>query len=374
MNELKRPTHSYWPDERDWSAADDLIRAIANEAVLSNHPIPDERLESFPAESRDRQTLFSAIRGNIQPRQTGRLSLVERWDIEQSQIHWMTALNARLNAIRSVPAEIWNNVQPFFASMQETIDVLSQRMIPAPVHRGPAAVREQIYQPRRRALEPADLPALPALFCTALDPDADPLDVSGLARGVSHRLTLVCVQNPSLRHEETLPASEDGSMKLDLPHGIASLQKQGNDFCEFVWFLSEEAPNGSWTSGLVWLESKATRKLAADAVRLLRESAEKDRSDASCIDALFEINLLSTREFYTRAYEMAREGLLFMPRARRQENSAPFKESLWLFVNHLVDKILARLEKAEPVFRSIQRDWNAVASLRRLKDRLKEWE
>ncbi|MBN2325899.1 MAG: hypothetical protein JXR73_02005, partial [Candidatus Omnitrophica bacterium] len=233
--------------------------------------------------------------------------------------------------------------------------------------------QEQIYQPRRRAIEPADLPAFPALFCTAVDPSAKPFPVSGLAPEEPHRFSLTSIQNPSLKHEETITADEKGQVEIDLAAILTALQKQDGAFHEFVWFLREEKEGGAWTSGLVWLESKATQKLAADAVRILMESEDKERADA-CIDALFEINLLSTREYFMKAYEDARQGLLFLPRQYREENSAPFKESLWLFINHLMDKIIARLEKAKPVFLQVQPNWNALESLRLLKERLKEWE
>lgn len=373
MNELNHSLHSPMPAAQEWRRIDELIESIADSAIGDSSESLANTFAEIPVSDRDRSLFHALIRRSENAFRSESFSLVERWTIEYQQSNWLAKLKERMQELHTTHRHIWTEVHEFFESLQSTIDILSQRMIPAPAYRNAIAVKDQIYQPRRRALEPADLPAFHSLFCTAIDPESQPFTISGLAAGVAHRFTLICVQDSSLRREEIVHVSEQGQVTIHLSSALNSLQERREGFSEFVWFLSEEKEEGGWTSGLVWLESKATRKLANDTARILMESEEKNRAD-SCIDALFGINLLSTREYYMEAYEEARQGLLFLPRQYREENSVPFKESLWLFISHLVDKILARLEKAEPVFLQIKPDWNAVSSLRILRERLKEWE
>ncbi len=360
-------------NQKDWKLADELIESIIHDKDMEKpDAAPGINQDSMP--DQDRVSFFSAIQRDYKSvYQKNTISLVERWSAEHIQINWLAKLKNKLNTIRAANKEAWGELQAYFEALQSTVDVLSTRMIPAPVHRSAVASQQELYQPRRRAIEPADLPAFSPLFCTAIDPDAEPFVISGLAPEVEHRLTLVCVQKPSVKHEETISASSNGTVQIDLAKTMMTLQDEQGEFCEFTWFLTETSGNDAWASGLVWLESKATRRLANDAVRILMENDNKESED-TCIDSLFEINLLATRESYMEAYEQTRQGLLFMPRQNREENSAPFKESLWLFLNHLIDKIVDRMEKAEPVFKSIKPDWNAVNSLKTLKERLTEWE
>jgi hypothetical protein len=360
-------------NQRDWQLADQLIESIIHDKDMEN-PDAAQRINQGAMPDQDRESFFSAIQRDYKSvYRKDALSLVERWSAEHIQINWLAKLKNKLNTVRAANKEAWGELQAYFEALQSTVDILSTRMIPAPVHRSAVASQQELYQPRRRAIEPADLPAFSPLFCTAIDPDAEPFIISGLAPEVEHRLTLVCIQKPSIKHEETIGASGNGTVQIDLAKTMITLQDNLGDFCEFTWFLTEKSGNGAWASGMVWLESKATRRLANEAVRMLVKKETKESED-SCIDSLFEINLLATRETYMEAYEQARQGLLFMPRQQREENSVPFKESLWLFLNHLIDKIVDRMEKAEPVFQSIKPDWNAVNSLKTLKERLTEWE
>ncbi len=389
MNTYWNETHFHSPDEQVWKNVDEVIDAIDHDFTSEHHDSNSDsdnaRTNAFVTtdlvsdphsdsrSERDISFFFSVVRRRIGIPLSEKSSLAERWSLERSQKNWLAKLQERLHAIHSANRESWSEIQDFFQSLQSTIEILSQRMIPAPVHRNATAPKEQIYQPRRRALEPADLPAFPSLFCTAIDPEAQPYVISGLAPGIPHHFSMICVQDNSVQYKQIITASEDGNLEIDIAGILIALRNQREGFSELVWFLSDESKENAWTSGLVWLESRATRKLATDTVRALMDNKVKNRPD-SCIDALFEINLLSTREYYMAAYEQARQGLLFLPRQYREENSVPFKESLWLFINHLVDRMLTRLEKAEPVFHQTKPNWNAVNSLRVLKNRLKEWE
>lgn len=373
MNNLNHPLHSFPPTPQEWKLVDELVESIESDLSVDSLETLVFPRECASIDGRDYSRFLDATRLYRGFFRSEKSSLMERWAIERSQMNWLALLKERLRSLHSIHQRAQMEASAFFESLQTTIDILSQRMAPAPAHRNALAAKDQIYQPRRRALEPADLPAFHSLFCTAIDPDSKPFTISGLAAGRAHHFSLICVQDPSVTRDEIVHATDQGQVEISVAAALNDLQKRRGEFSEFVWFLSEEKPDGAWTSGLVWLESKATRKLANDSLRILMENEEKQRPE-SCIDALFGINLLSTREFFMEAYEEARQGLLFLPRQRREENSVPFKESLWLFINHLVDKVVARLEKAEPVFRAVKPDWNAVNSLRSFKERLKEWE
>ncbi|MGC9330083.1 MAG: hypothetical protein ACP5I1_20775, partial [Candidatus Hinthialibacter sp.] len=359
MNVSMNSNHSNIPNEQEWRQIDQLIQSISEDQELDEPESPVDLMIDYPQGEKDR-AIFDAVLKKFSRRYSFRMSsMVERWAIQQSQVNWLAVLQKRLDDIRRSHRQAWGEMQAFFGLLGDTIEVMTQRMTPALAHRGAAAVKEHIYQPRRRALEPADLPAFPALFCTAVDPTAKPFLISGLTPNELHRFTLIRLQDPSVKQETPLSADDKGQVEIDLAASLVALQKQNDVFHEYVWFLREEKEGGAWTSGLVWLESNATRKLAADAVRVLMENEDKNSADAR-IDALFEINLLATREYYMKAYEEARQGLLFLPRQYREENSAPFKESLWLLINHLMDKIIAKMEKAKPVILEIQPTWNAL--------------
>ena len=108
-------------------------------------------------------------------------------------------------------------------------------------------------------------------------------------------------------------------------------------------------------------------------MRLLADSAVQNQEDQPA-ETLLEISLLASRGYLMKAFDLARRKLIFSPSPDGEAGPIPYKESLWQLVNTLVEKILARVESADPAFRRIQPDWNAAESLRLLRNRLTEWE
>ncbi len=113
--------------------------------------------------------------------------------------------------------------------------------------------------------------------------------------------------------------------------------------------------------------------MTEEARRILADVAGGEHEDTD-IETLIEINLFIAREFFMKAYERTRNGLLFLPKLSKFESKVPYQESLWQFIIQLIGKMLNRYEKAESVFKQIQPDWNALSSLRILRQQITEWE
>jgi len=357
--------------EETWKRVNELIGAIqADQEMGTLRSIDSSDIKD--SLDRCRRRLLASIERGADYSRCAAPSLVERWTLEHRRKDWLTRLSETLNAFESCGRERWEEIRAFFLPLQSVLDILTQRLVPAPAHRGASTAKERVYQPRRRAIEPADLPIFNPLFCAAIDPAEKTFSLSGLAPGAAYELTLRCVREPDRQTKQALNASPEGRLDIDLS-AIMDEKPSSQEPLGYVWLLEEKTANGAWTSGLIWPESEKIRALSNETMRRLADSLNKEQDDSS-LNILYEINMLVKREYFMKAYERARQGLLFSSSLRREESALPVKEALWQFVNQIVGKILYRIERAEPVFRALKPEWNAAASLRALHSRLTEWE
>ncbi|RJP33241.1 MAG: hypothetical protein C4527_04870 [Candidatus Omnitrophota bacterium] len=346
-----------------------------NETELSDslfHPYEDA------VDADDRTAFLAAINRSAIPRRQEHVpSVIRRWTTEQGRRDWLARMQEYLLDLEKKSAEFGRHLQDMFRPLVTVNDILMQRLEPVPTVRDAAAAKEMIYKPRRRAIEAADLPAFNPLFCTAIDREAEATTISGLNPEERYVFSLIAVDHPDLQEHHGVQSSPHGGVVLDIAGMLDRLQKQAGTSVKFAWFLQEEddrnASERGWISGLVWLESEQTRKMTQEAHRILADIAGGEHEDTD-IETLIEINLFIAREFYMKAYERARQGLLFQPKLSRFESKVPYQESLWQFIMQLIDKILVRLETAEAVFRAVKSEWRAVSSLRELRRHIAEWE
>ncbi|MEW6234431.1 MAG: hypothetical protein AB1656_03500 [Candidatus Omnitrophota bacterium] len=373
MNE-KNAIHSRRAaSEETWKRVNELIGAIEADKEMATPCSLEAAADAKDSLDRCRFRLLASIQSGAEYRHPAAPSLVERWTLDHRRKDWLTRLSETLNAFESCSRERWEEIRSFFLPLQSVLDILAPRLVPAPAHRGVSAAKERVYQPRRRAIEPADLPVFNPLFCAAIDPAEKTFSLSGLAPHAVYELTLLCVQTPDKQTKLTLHASAEGKLDIGFSAMMEKKPAQSQEPFEYVWLLEENSAGGAWTSGLIWLESEKIRALSNETMRRLADSLKQEPDDSSA-SLLYEINMLVKREYFLKAYERARQGLLFSSSLRRDESALPLKEALWQFVNQIVGKILFRIERAEPVFRALKPEWNAAASLRALHSRLVEWE
>ncbi len=359
-----------------WDQVDRIIQSMSSPAEVDEGELWSMTFDNEAVDQRDRTAFWHAVSKDFSPsNHSTHGSLIERWVQEHRRTHWLARMRERLSHLESI-SETWKTqVEPLFSPLENVLAVLGERMVLAPAHRSASLNKERVYQPRRRAIEPADLPGFNPLFCTAVAPNSGPISLSGLSVNTAYRFLVLDSQDRDNFYEQTQMASEEGKLQIDLPTLLAALQSKSGELRDCVWFLEEngETPQGSWTSGLVWLENESTHSKSQQAEKIIKKSAASDSIEFS-IDTLFDINLLTVRQYYIQAYEKARQSLLFTPKSYKEENQIPFKESLWQFIQLQINEIVHRLEQAEVAFRQIRPQWKAVESLRALQKRLTEWD
>ena len=242
--------------------------------------------------------------------------------------------------------------------------------IPPP--RDAQAVQEWVYPARRRGVDSSALPLFSPLFCTAVDARLETLRLTGLSPGREYTLTIVDLHLLCGSRSYRLVASPQGGLEMNLQDLFPEEHRLENASSEVVWLL--EAASGAtlyheWTSGMIWLESDALPALAQDLEALFQEW-DSDLPDAYEMQDLMEISLLLSWERYVQAYDRARRLLVHQKHAA--ERHTLFEASLWNFIQQSLEAMLSRINSAEPIFRSIKTEWDAVASLRDLLDDIAE--
>ncbi|MFB3787506.1 MAG: hypothetical protein ACE15F_14175, partial [bacterium] len=254
---------------------------------------------------------------------------------------------------------------------------MSQHLVPAPAYRDATAVREYVYKPRRRAIEPAGLPVFSPLFCASVEPDAKPFTITGLVSGLTYRFSLISIEDNRLRQDFSLQANPEGKLELDLARWIHPLQEKQGRPTDFAWFLHEiketGIPGDHWASGLVWLEPETSRQMTEEFKQALDQITGTEQKE-NRIASFFDLNCLAARGAYVQAYEQARQDLLFIANRSWEENPVLYKEALWQFIHHVVTQMIERMARAESTFRGQKPDWKALASLRELESGLVEWD
>lgn len=378
MNRNKGPIHSPVAPESVWNQVGSLIKALWSDKTWDNPDLPQVPEDGMPVTGEHMARFFTALRRwTSVPRRAQESTLVEKWTIEQQQQNWLARA---WKAWKQASAEI-RQAGSEFRSMAVTLESIftrvSQHLVPAPAYRDATATREYVYQPRRRAIEPADLPVFSPLFCTSVEPDAKTYTITGLPPHKTYRFCLISVQDHRIRQDFTLTSSLKGKLELDLARWILSLQEKQGGSSDFAWFLQEiqegESLGDHWASGLVWLEPESVRRQAGEIKRVL-DQASGTAQDHSRLGTFLELNWTASRGAYIKAYEQARRDLLFFSHRYWDENPILYKEALWQFIHALVTQMVERLARAESTFLAQKPDWKALEALRTLENRLVEWD
>lgn len=307
---------------------------------------------------------------DISPRDSAR-STVETWLLENRNHAWFKTLQSCWNQIGQQSGR--ETLQSLFQPLLEVMDHLAANMQPAPAYRGGAAQVSLTAKPRRRAIEAADLPLFPALFCTALEDTGTPITLRGLQPGHNYRLTLTCVQDADWRVQSELTASPQGDLKINLQKHLKDINYSDVNNLELVWLLEDinAANPEAWTSGLIWLGGNDVSNKDRFREVLLSSTQENIADDE--IQHLIEINLLTRWSQYTQAYELARKRLLSISTGDAS-GLFPYRDALWQFIEQILEEMIARMQNAQPAFKALKPQWNAVQSLKDLKSNITEWD
>lgn len=322
---------------------------------------------------RDREAFIRRV--VVQPPVNPHNSMVERWTIERRRKDWITKLEETLAHLKTAYHSAEKNIHTALFPLQSALETVSQRMVPVPAYRSAAAVKERTYQPRRRAIEPADLPVFNPLFCTAIN--RHPIRFSGLKASSEYHIRLQSTRQPDWYKEKYVQTSSEGELSLAFFEMIEQFTSPDAPNEQYIWILSEVnhdgPPNKNWISGLIWLKEKQNQPTMQSLQEQLQQTIHATE-DNDYTQSLFEVNFLIAEQFFMQAYDKARQLLLFTPKHIRQENMLPYRETLWQFINQIITEVKSRIEAVAPLFLQIKPEWQAVESLRLLHDKLKEWE
>jgi hypothetical protein len=361
MNENKK---SFIADDDRWKKVNAFIEQILSDEdkpmIAPLHPSHSASHEN------DIHAFLSVInRDRLYTISPNTHSLTERWIREHQQQNWVSALYTRLQALHTKCQSTQLSFNEFFAPLLGVMDSLSNTMQPAPAYRSALAEPKLVFQPRRRDLEPADLPVFNPLFCTAIQETTKPTVLHGVLPTTTYLLTLRCEQKPDWKPELTVVSSAEGTISLDFNQ---LLQQVGTDAAHVIWFLIEKtnSTSGSWTSGLIWLEPKHVHDAVTKIQALYTE--ELTHSDT---ETLLTINQEIVHGRFINAYEKARQALLFQSKQANQEKYIPLRECLWQLVQHIINTMIEKLEESESLFKTSKPDWNAVSSLHQLRNQIR---
>jgi len=290
--------------------------------------------------------------------------LQNRW-LDQLNTVWEQAA-AQMNA----PAEI---VRRMAHPLTLLLNTISQNLEPAPAVRSAGAVKEMVYPVKRRGLEASGLPVFNPLFCTALDLQQPPFVLGNLLPDCQYRLTVRGVQNSEWLYETTLTTTEEGTLETGFVQILKEYRHSISGNPSVVWILRQLASTNAagWTSGMIWLRDETLEFNGQHEDMLSRFTLEDAINDE--FKTIIEINLLLAQGYYTQAYEQARQALIFAKNTG-QEPGSLYVVSLWQFCRQILHEMKNKLSTAEPVFRLIQPDWNAVTSLQKLYEQIEERE
>ncbi|HQH70548.1 MAG TPA: hypothetical protein PK360_00545 [bacterium] len=378
MKENNGHIHSPIAPESVWNQVGHLIQAVLSDRTLENpdlSPIPEDAA-AVPGGHQAR--FFSAVRrwAGI-PRRVPVPTLVEKWTLEQRRPNWLARAWKTWNQVAAEIRDAGNEFRVLGDSLEAIFTRMSQQLVPAPAYRDATAVREYVYKPRRRAIEPAALPVFSPLFCTSVEPDAKPYTITGLTPGQTYRFSLVSVLDNRIHQDRSLQSNTEGKLELDLANWLhLLLEKQGRP-ADFAWLLHEikeaESPGDPWASGLVWREPGSSHQMTEEVKQALDQISGTEQKD-NRIASFFDLNCLAARGAYIRAYEQARQDLLFFANRSWDDNVALYKEALWQFIHFLVTQMAERMAHAESTFLGQKPDWKALGALRTLENDLVEWD
>ncbi len=286
---------------------------------------------------------------------------------------WFKPIQLTFNELRS-QIHI-DDVYEFFQPMLNVFEHISNQMQPARAHRG-AETAQLEPRPTRRAIEAADLPTFPPLFCTAIDLDRNSERLQGLSPSQTYHLHLRCLQSPSWQETVELHSNKLGELKFNMHDMLKPLLDTIGKPLEIIWLLEETVGDnnhsGEWTSGLVWMHEKTSEDDFEKFRRILLNPSLQETQDHA-MQKLIEINLLARWERYTEAYELARKRLLSAS-VESGSNSVLYREALWQFISQLVSAMINRLMNTASEFQTLKPEWNAIDSLRALQESIKEWD
>ena len=360
------------PDNDRWERVNELIGSILSDedtqimiAPLNTTGLPHSNEADF-------QLFVGEVLRNRPRREIHPLSLVECWVEEQKHLLWFSSIQERIHSLK-VNFTTYTPEQ-FFAPLLEAIAAVSQISQPAPAYRAIAPAK-MIFTPRRRDLEPADLPVFNPLFCTAIPTKDKPILIHGLSPKTSYTLLLRCAAKPEWKPEITVNSSVNGSLSFDFSQILKHVLPTQS---EAAWFLMEqsESHSGGWTSGLIWLESKDQQSDSFEiedfsTTPAYPDETIQDEMNKEDIQTLFEINQAIVQGYYLQAYEKARQTLLFQSRKADQERYIPLRECLWHMIHQIFEKMLNKVEQSKDLFRQIKKEWDAITPLDKLRDQIR---
>lgn len=307
-----------------------------------------------------------AVRLPCRYRQTeGRESLVEAWLSERRRPAWMERLRAAWLEFGQRLTRTGAGAERLLEPMGELWRSLDGALQPAPAVRSAGAVREWVYPPKRRGIGGADLPVLNPLFCTAIEARPGPVSLAVDRPGAEYEFILKSADNPAASQSRIVRSSAKCVVAIDYAGALRGADAGAGG----VWFLRRAgAPfeNGAnWTSGLIWILENARGKEAGGPGDLLEilPGGEDTRS-------ILEMNLLLAEGFYVRAYDLARQWLMY----RRNETGRDpvHAAAVWKTAEMALAGMADKLRRAEPAFQSVHPGWNGAESIRALLEDIRE--
>lgn len=361
MNDNKE-NHPLFADEARWNRVNQLIDEILSAKETETMMFPLSSQNNPPVSTEDRGRFLANINRSIHESSPSP-SLIEMWMAEYHKRDWLAVLSQRLQAARQALSDSREAVSTLYAPLTQALEELGQRMQPAPAYRSATAHSRLVFRPRRRDVEPADLPVFNPLFCTSIPNHDAPVVLSGLQPDHTYTMQLRSLAQPDWHIEETVRSTSTGELHF---HFHAVLQTHPGTPGKIAWVLTDGAGLGAWTSGVLWLEGNEYTALAEEMKSILDEELYPDE-----IHDLLAINEKLSRGFAIHAYERARQTLLFQPPSTGSDQVIPLRECLWQFIVLSLETILPILEQAAPVIRQMKPEWDAISPLQTLREQIR---
>ncbi|MBD3268207.1 hypothetical protein GF373_16200 [bacterium] len=352
-------------EEERWKRVNRFIETILSDEESCTMIAPIHSHDNAEQAEKDRAEFLKAVQRGCQESARGP-SMIEQWVLAYQQQDWLAAIYAKMNALKAKATVSHENLTRFFAPLLQAIDDLSGSMQPAPAYRTASPTAAMVFQPRRRELEPADLPVFNPLFCTSVTKEKQPTVIYGLEPQQEYMLTLHTRGDTEPPVNQSLLSSDQGTLTVNLYElAIPLTENPSEGIC---WLLSENGSleNGAWSSGLIWLESEKQTEDMYGIYELLGNQAAQNE-----VDLLLSINISIARGRYIEAYEEARRSLLFQPKEAELDHSVPLRECLWQLINQILDKMVQKLEPAGPRFRQMKKEWDAITPLQQLQEQIR---